>query len=143
MSDQTHEQKCWCVLSLFFATSNPKKLNWAKKMQISSATSSFDVIQALYPGQFRLKTDQVAVLIGKDVQSIRNDVSDNTFFIKSYKEGSRRFFDVRDVAVALDLAREGGSTTQPAKPKLGAPKKSQKLVDKKASEAVAAVGGVI
>lgn len=83
--------------------------------------TAFTVIQAFFPKQFRLTPADLAVLLKRNEQAIRNQISAGHFPIPSYREGGKRFCDVRDVAAYLD----GQRSTVEKKP--GRPTKASRI----------------
>lgn len=53
-------------------------------------------------GRTRLTTDEVAQELGLSAQTVRNQLSEKSFPIPSYKEGKHRYFDVQAVGSYLD-----------------------------------------
>lgn len=53
----------------------------------------------------RLTMEQLADLMGLEMQTLYNQISAGTCPVPTYREGKQRFADVRDVAEYLDRAR--------------------------------------
>lgn len=68
--------------------------------------SVLELIQRVYPGKLRFTVSEVANIIRRPEQSVRNELHEKTFLINSFKEGRNRYFDIRDVAAYLDAKRE-------------------------------------
>jgi len=66
--------------------------------------STLDRLRARFNKE-RLGTKERADVLGLDVKTIHNLVSDGRFEIPTYREGGRRLADVRDVAEYLDKKR--------------------------------------
>jgi hypothetical protein len=54
----------------------------------------------------RINMDQLAEILDRKVRTIYNQLSAETFPVKTYLDGQRRFADYRDVAEHLDHCRE-------------------------------------
>jgi hypothetical protein len=54
----------------------------------------------------RLTIDQIAQVLGLKAGTIYNQVSAQTFPVRTYVEGGKRFADYRDLAEYLDVCRE-------------------------------------
>lgn len=54
----------------------------------------------------RLNLEQLAEVLDSSVNTFYNQLAAGTFPIPTYKEGTKRFADVRDVATYLDERRE-------------------------------------
>jgi hypothetical protein len=57
----------------------------------------------------RVKTAELAILIRRHPQSIRNQIAKKKFPIPSYPEGNILYFDSRDVLAYLDKRRNQAS----------------------------------
>lgn len=54
----------------------------------------------------RLTIDQLAEVLDLEPRTIYNQISATTFGIATYKDGSKRFADMRDVSAYLDDCRK-------------------------------------
>lgn len=93
----------------------------------TKVSTALEIILKSHPNQSRLSLGSLAQLLDLADQSIRNSISAGTFKIKNYKDGSRRFFDIRDIAEYLEKKRGEAiapSIQKPKKNKRGRPTKA-------------------
>ena len=62
---------------------------------------------------FRAGVDQLAEILGITKGAIYNQLSSETFPIKTYVDGGRRYADYRDIADHIDKCHEAASGASP------------------------------
>lgn len=98
--------------------------------------SALELIQLFFPKKLRLTVGEVALIINRCEQGVRNDISYEKFPIKSYKENGRRYFDIRTVAEHIDVKHaneaSAANNTHLIKPtRIGRPSKTEVIDAKK------------
>lgn len=117
--------------------------------ELKNEISTLEIIQQIFPNQIRLSTASVARLFDYAEQSIRNAIAAGTFPIRSYKDGSLRFFDIRDIASHIENKRDGHAAkkTTKVKTKPGRPTKAVSMAKaaaaKRAHAALCSEVGVV
>lgn len=82
--------------------------------------SHLKFIQEALPGKAFLSIDEAARLLSKASGSVRNEISDGRFPVRSLKIGSRRLIPILDLASYMDSLVEG--KPQPGRPRAGSRK---------------------
>lgn len=67
--------------------------------------SALDFLQRLFPGQANIQVPDIATVLGIHQQSARNQVSQKTFPIPTFRQGRFRYASIFDVASYLDSQR--------------------------------------